>query len=378
MKIGLIVPGFSANADDWCIPALRNLVQRLATTDDVRVLALRYPYRAGGYDVFGARVHAVGGGSRRGLGSAETWWRAISALVDEHRRRRFDVLHAFWATESGALAVLAGRALRIPTVVSLAGGELVGLRDVGYGGQLVRSERLKVSLALHLASVVTAGSEYLLDLARPWIGSRPPDQRRRAPLGVDVQRFRPASCRPPGGAWSIVQVASLSPVKDQRTLLRAVARLIRREIEITLDVAGTGPLEPDLRALAQDLGIVQSVRFRGEIRHDLLPGLYHHGDVFTLSSRHEAQCLAALEAGACGLPIVGTAVGVIPELAPDAALGVPVGDDGTLADAIAEVVADPARRLRMAEAARARVESSFSLECCVDRFRSIYARCCRG
>lgn len=377
MRIGLIVPGFSSTADDWCIPALRDLVAQLATTDDVHVLTLRYPPRASSYDLFGARVSAMGGGSRRGLSSAEVWRRALLALVDAHRRRRFDVLHAFWATESGALAVLAGRALRIPTVVSLAGGELVGLRDVGYGGQLVRSERLKISLALHLASVVTAGSEYLLELARPWIGSRPPDQRRRAPLGVDVELYRPSWCQPRSRPWSIVQVASLAPVKDQQTLLRAVAWLKRRGLEATLDVAGTGPLEPDLRALSQDLGIAQSVRFRGEIRHDLLPCFYQRGDVFALSSRHEAQCVAALEAAACGLPIVGTAVGVVPELAPDAALGVPVGDSVALADAIAEVMTDPARRRRMAEAARARAESAFSLERGVNRFRSIYARCRR-
>ena len=55
MKIGLVVPGFSADADDWCIPALRNLARQLATTEEVHVLALRYPYRAGDYAVFGAR-----------------------------------------------------------------------------------------------------------------------------------------------------------------------------------------------------------------------------------------------------------------------------------------------------------------------------------
>ncbi len=182
----------------------------------------------------------------------------------------------------------------------------------------------------------------------------------------------------PGAAWSIVHVASLSPVKDQRSLLRAVDRLRRRGIEATLDVAGTGPLEPDLRALSHDLGIAHSVRFRGEIRHDQLPHFYQRGHVFALSSRHEAQCVAALEAAACGLPIVGTAVGVIPELAPDAALGVPVGDSVALADAIAEILVDPARRRRMAEAARAHVESEFGLGGCVDRFQSIYASCRRG
>ena len=46
MRVGLVVPGFSAHADDWCIPALRHLARALATQDDVRVIAVRYPYRA--------------------------------------------------------------------------------------------------------------------------------------------------------------------------------------------------------------------------------------------------------------------------------------------------------------------------------------------
>ena len=86
MNVGLVVPGFSADEADWCIPALRNLVAELAREDEVVVLALRYPYQAGQYQVFGARVIALGGEQRRGLGSAALWRRAYVALRDEHRR----------------------------------------------------------------------------------------------------------------------------------------------------------------------------------------------------------------------------------------------------------------------------------------------------
>src|SRR5437763_3909471 len=81
MRIGIILPGFSANADDWCIPALRNLVQRLALTDDVRVLALRYPGSSARYTVFGADVIALGGGTCRGVGSANLWRRGIAVIA---------------------------------------------------------------------------------------------------------------------------------------------------------------------------------------------------------------------------------------------------------------------------------------------------------
>lgn len=372
MRIGLIVPGFSANATDWCIPALRNFVRCLATSDEVHVLTLRYPRPASHYELFGAHVTAMGGGDRRGFGSVDLWRRALSVVVTEHRRRPFDVLHAFWATESGMLAAFAGRILGVPTVVSIAGGELVGFRDLGYGDQLVRRERLKVGLALRLADVVTAGSTYLLGLARPWIGSHRSNQLQRAPLGVDIQLFRPRPDRSRPGLRSVIHVASLVPVKDQQSLLHAIAQLRSQNHDVRLEIAGSGPLEPGLRMLARDLGITPAVGFRGEVRHDILPSFYQSGDAFVLSSRHEAQSLAALEAAACGTPVVGTAVGIVPELAPEAALSVPVGDPGVLARAIGEILSDSACRRSMAEAARARVECSFSVEQCVARFRAIY------
>jgi hypothetical protein len=131
MNIGLVVPGFSADADDWCIPALRHLARALAAGDDVRVVAVRYPYTAGRYSVEGADVVAIGGADRRGLATFEVWRRTLGVLRAEHRRQPFDVLHAFWATESGLLTAIAGRLLHVPTLVSLAGGELVSLPAIG-------------------------------------------------------------------------------------------------------------------------------------------------------------------------------------------------------------------------------------------------------
>src|SRR5205085_3521432 len=101
MRVGLVVPGFSADAGDWCIPSLRHLARQLAATDDVRVIAVRYPYRAARYSVDGADIVAIGGADRRGMPALDLWRTTLRIVQAEHRRKPFDVLHAFWATESG-------------------------------------------------------------------------------------------------------------------------------------------------------------------------------------------------------------------------------------------------------------------------------------
>jgi glycosyltransferase involved in cell wall biosynthesis len=377
MKIGLVVPGFSADAADWCIPALRDLVQRLALEHQVRVVAVRYPFRAGRYRLFDAGIIALGGGTRQGRRSLGLWRGVLSTLAAEHRRARFDLLHAFWANETGALAALAGRVLGIPTIVSLAGGELVGLHDIGYGGQLARTERWKTRVALALADRVTAGSRFLLALAARKLPSEGRGRLRLAPLGVDLDLFHPPQASEPPPRFRLVHVASLVPVKGQDTLLRAVAGLRAEGLPVCLEVAGGGSLQAELRSLAGELSLADAVTFLGELPHDRLPSFYQGAGLCLQSSRHEAQGIAVLEAAACGVPLAGTGVGVLPELSPGAAIAVPVGDHRALAGAAAGLLRDPDRLLRMGQAGRRRVEEEFGLDRSVQRFRELYSEVLR-
>lgn len=372
MNVGLIVPGFSAGPDDWCIPALRDFVARLAVADHVRVLTLRYPPRRGRYALFGAEVIPLGGGTKRGPASATLWGRAIATLAAEHRRRPFDVFHAFWATEPGAIAALAGRLLGIPTLVSVAGGELVALADIGYGDGLNAAARLKTRLALRWASAVGAGSRYALDLAQDRLAAERGQIARLLPLGVDTRRFQPRPSADALASPRLVHVASLVPVKDQRTLLRACSLLARDGMAFELDVAGTGPLAARVAADASSLGLADRVRWNGDVRHDRLPALYQAADVFVLSSRHEAQGMALLEAAASGLPVASTAVGVAPELALHGARVVEVGQARALADTIEFLLRDAPTRHAMGEAARAHVGWAYELGKAMERFRATY------
>ncbi|MBV9577689.1 MAG: glycosyltransferase [Chloroflexi bacterium] len=368
MRIGLVVPGFSADADDWCIPALRHLARCLARSDDVRVIAIRYPYRAARYTIDGAETIAVGGAIRRGAATFDLWRTALRLLHDEHRRRPFDVLHAFWATESGLLAAIAGRQLHVPTLVSLAGGELVALRDIDYGDQRRAWERVKVTASLRLASGVSAGSQQLKSLAEAHLTARRGRPRRVhiAPLGVDLDLFTPGARVARSSGARLLHVGALTPVKDQALLLRAVAGVRAAGVSATLEIVGAGPLRAPLTQLARGLGLDRHLCFRGELDHAALPAVYRAADVAVVSSRHEAQCMAALEAAACGIPVVGACVGMLPELTTALA---PVGDADALASTIRRCLANPPAALSLHD-----LRATYGLEPCADRFRALYAR----
>ena len=356
MRVGFVVPGFSANNADWCIPALRHLARALSVTDDVRVIATRYPYRSGRYSVDAVEVVALGGADRRGPATGSVWRNTLRALADEHRRRPFDVLHAFWATESGMLTALAGVGLRIPTIVSLGGGELVSLPAIGYGDRRSAWERVKVGASLRLGSMVTAGSRELQRLAERFVARR---KLRYAPLGVPLDLFCPNGSVGTG----LISVGTLTAVKDHATLLCALALLRREAPEVTLMVVGDGPLRAGLEQQCATLGLERAVRFTGDVDHAALPALYRTARTLVVSSVHEAQGMVALEAAACGLSVAGTRVGVIPELALPEAVA-PPGDPPGLARAMLAALAHPV----------APDVERFGLDACTQRFHALYAQ----
>ena len=137
------------------------------------------------------------------------------------------------------------------------------------------------------------------------------------------------------GAFTIVCVARLAPIKGHRWLLQALALLRRERPEVRLVLVGDGPERPALEALARQLALESSVSFAGE---RLDPGHWlENADLFALASETEGLPVALIEAFAAGLPAVVTDVGGMPELVTRAAAGavVPAADPRALADAIA-------------------------------------------
>ncbi len=358
LRICLVVPGFARERDEPGLAAVLDLVERIAADNEVEVVALRHPPGRSAYRVAGSTVHPLALGRSTGAGArARVLARGVRAVTTQHRRRPLDVIHAMWADEAGAVAVLAARVIRVPTVVSVMGGELAALGDIDYGAALGRGGRWTVQTSLRLADTVTVGSSFLADIARPYLRDDV-ERLRLQPLGVDLTTFRPVGVPPMRP--TVLFAGSLEPVKDPETALLAFALLADSRANVRLLIAGSGSLRRRLDRLADELGIVDRIEFMGYIPRTRMPELYRAATVLCITSLHESQSMVAVEAAASGVPIVGTAVGVMSDLG-EGARTVPAAEPAALAAALGDLLDDPAETARMGAAARAAAEARFDL-----------------
>jgi glycosyltransferase involved in cell wall biosynthesis len=343
VKIALVVPGGVDRSGEFrVIPVLLTLIERLARAHVVHVFALRQEALPGRWVLHGAMIHNIGDGWTR--------LRAIRAIRAEHQRAPFDVIHAIFSGSCSLVGVAAAKSFRVPSLVHIAGGELIALPQIGYGGRQQWKGRLREALVLRAASAVTAASAPIIaELGALGIAGR------RVALGVDLQAWPPlAPRRRSAQPAHLVHVASLNRVKDQTTLLRALAALAAAGVDFQMDIVGADTLQGEVQRLAAHLGLERRVNFLGfKTQRELRP-IMASADLLVMSSLHEGGEMVTLEAAVMGVPTVGTAVGHIAEWAPSAALAVPVEDSAALAEAIAGVLTDEELRLRLAGAAQHR------------------------
>jgi glycosyltransferase involved in cell wall biosynthesis len=282
----------------------------------------------------------------------------------------YDVVHAH-GLRAGIDAGLAARRIGTPVVVTVHNvilAETMGfLRAILYR----RSEALAVRLATRVIAVSEEIAHRLpaesgkVEVLYAGIGEVPavtrPREVVRAELDAADERL-------------IVTAARLAPQKALHVMLEAVAEL---DDEI-LAIAGSGPLESELKALAGELGIAARVRWLGH-RTDV-PDLIAAADVFCLSSVWEAVAIVVQEAVLLGTPVVSTAVGGIPELITDEVSGrlVPPNDPPSLTSALRDVLDSPARGAELVKNAREAYDARFSSTKLLDRLTELYKELAGG
>ncbi|HZU75568.1 MAG TPA: glycosyltransferase [Dehalococcoidia bacterium] len=234
-------------------------------------------------------------------------------------------------------------------------------------------------LALASAYVVTpsdASSRYLVEQ----IGV-PAAKVVTIPNGVDTALFSPATDGAPfraahaqAGDFVILTAGRLVAQKNHAALLRAFALLYEQAPNARLLIAGSGPLEAELRSQAAPLG--ERVCFLGELPRATLAGAIAAADTVCLLSNFEGTPNAVLEAMAGGKPVVATAVDGVPEVIDDGVEGllVPRGDVEGAAAALLRLARSPELRAALGRNGRRRVEAQHSIAVNVERYERLYRR----
>jgi phosphatidylinositol alpha-1,6-mannosyltransferase len=274
------------------------------------------------------------------------------------RTTRPDVIHAHWFVPQGIVAVIVGRVLNIPTVITAHGGDVYGLR-----GRLL--DALRKALASRCEAVTVVSRDMAAKL--PEVTSRRGEPPSVMPMGVDTRRFSAAPERGEDSNQTVLFVGRLARKKGVEYLLRAFPDILARHPDARLVVVGDGPCRGELEALSSQLGLAQRVRFAGAQPPAELPRFYSNSRVFvgpsvvTRGGDTESFGLVFVEAMAADCPVVGTSVGGIPDVVIHGRTGLLVEPESpaALATAINGLLDSPAEAGRMGSLAQRWVRRKF-------------------
>jgi phosphatidylinositol alpha-1,6-mannosyltransferase len=263
----------------------------------------------------------------------------------------------------------------IPYGIILYGSELLLLQWRMRGS---RRKRAAARLALAHAAVLTAISAWTRDLCLEVLaelGLEPGEiEVRTIPLGTDPLRFRPgvdtraarARYGLDGGRW-LLTVARLAAHKGIDTGLKVVAALRESHPDLRYAIVGSGIKQPELEALARDVGVMDRVRFLTDVPDADLPALYNCAEIYLGLSRPEELLIEGFgislsEASACGIPVVGGQVGGIPDAVRDGQTGLLIDstDVHAVVDAVRSLLGDRQLGQRLGQAGRKAVEGYFN------------------
>ncbi len=280
----------------------------------------------------------------------------LAVDVAGRRATPFDLIHVHWPVVPGILGWLLARWRRRPLVVTVHGGEIdpSEIFSIEMGSQKRQLTRLIAGWVLRRADSVIVVGRYLVDVARR-LGV-PESRIAVINMGVDTTEFYPrarAQARARLGIEPdrlvLLSVGSLTPVKGHAYLIGAMPAIQRHHPSCHLYVVGDGPLQARLQAQTDELEIAERVTFVGPRPPDEIVWWLSAADLVIVPSIAESFGLVAVEALACGIPVVASRVGGLVEHIVDGENGflVPPGDSRSIAEKVDALLSDLARRMSM-------------------------------
>ncbi len=292
----------------------------------------------------------------------------VAAVVAEHARQPFDVLHAQYGYPCGWAVLEASRITGVPNVVSIQGG------DGHWVGDCCETHRLAMTRVLDHANAVLIGCESFAQEVVQRLGT---DRARFTivPGAVDVGRFHPD---PAGGERDppvMLYHGRVDTRKGVLDLLDAARQLLETGDRFRLLISGIGPTYDETAASIPILGLQDCVEMTGYVEYADVPEVYRRADVFVSPTYAEGFSNTILEAMASGLAVVSCrSVGVV-DCIRDGENGLLTepGDRAGLAQALRRVLRDGALRRRMAEAALQECRAVYSWTKVGQQIMGIYA-----
>lgn len=296
-------------------------------------------------------------------------------MVEVARHQELDLMHVHYAVPNAVSAVLARQMLaptrHLPVVTTLHGTDIT---LVGNDPNYLETTRFGILQS----DGVTAVSQALKDATCEHLGiSRDIDV---IPNFIDPQRFSKIKAEGFGARrWAedgdrlLVHISNFRPVKRTEDVIEIFAR-IRREVPCRLLMVGDGPERARVEKLCRDYKICHAITFMGNL--PLIEEVLIGADLFLLPSENESFGLAALEALACGVPVIASDVGGLPEVVTEGINGFlrPVGDVDAMAEAGIELLQDADRHARFCKAARTLAVERFDQNKVVDQYREAYRK----
>ena len=297
------------------------------------------------------------------------------ALHDAVRKHELDLVHVHYAIPHATSAWVACEMLKgerdLKIVTTLHGTDitLVGLHP---------SFQAITQFSILRSHGLTAVSDFLKrETVRDF--SVPESRIEVVPNFVNTRIYRPGlepchrATLAPDGEKIVMHISNFRPVKRVEDVVEIFARVLG-EIPSRLVLVGDGPDLPRARVKVEELGIRDRVVFLGE--YTPVQELLSCSDLFLLPSMSESFGLAALEAMACGSPVVASRVGGLPEVIMDGETGYlcEAGDIDEMAAASIKILSDDKHRKELSDAGRAFAVKHFSSECIVPQYEEYYRR----
>lgn len=277
-----------------------------------------------------------------------------------------DIVHAHYATSYGLLGSLLRQK---PFLISVWGTEIFDFPKASALNRILLKRNL--AKATHLFST----SKRMAEETKLYTNKKV----EVVPFGVDVSRFKEMDSATTNAASDTMVIGIIKTLEKNYGidyLLEAFADVVKRfpERNFELHIAGEGREEGALKRLAKELELTDKVFFRGFITHDKVPDCFNEMDIAVISSLAESFGVSAVEASACGKPVVATSVGGLPEVVVDQKTGLlcEPANAKDLADKLSILVADEEKRKAYGKAGRQFVLENYDWEKNVDLMLKYY------